>query len=648
MATNKGQEKRSSSTRLSTTTSTGNDEENEDFEDALESVPQSPPLDPSVDRLSLDRAIQEGDAALRMFFDNRFTEARDRMQPWADKSMYHALGYGTILYIQAVMTFDMADIETAIEAIKKSVIVCGKVRKKTSVISSITKLGSKVNYNEFTEEEIHAELCYAECLLIRAFLTFIQDENLISFVKGGLKIRECYKIFKDCHKILRKRNFDSDEHKVHFESGVCMGVGAFNLMISLLPSKIMKLLEFIGFSGKKSFGLSQLQRACELGIGLRSKLCALMLVAYHSLVTYILGLADGDIELATEVLQPCLNDHPKGALFLFFSGRLEEVKGNIEEAIRRFDESIDSQSEWRQFHHLCYWELMWCHCFKRDWLMSMKYAERLCRESRWSKATYTYQKAAFLSVCPDQSEETKKHLDYLFGDVPRLKQRIAGKSLPFEKFAVAKSQRYFQQGNYLILPALELIYVWNGFNIIGKNQKLLGEMLMDVEETITKIAEKQDSAESEKFYYDNYSLALLLKGVCLRHRDQLFQAEQCFQEVIANEKKIVNDYYLLPYTIVELAIIQLLQERFDEVKKNLDKVKKNYKGYYLESRLHFRIHAIRLQLNTLLNSEGDADNDESIDQTATNDVESWDDDNDLNPDQAFGEASEKSIPSTDL
>ena len=48
----------------------------------------------------------------------------------------------------------------------------------------------------FLTEEIHAELCYAECLMIRAFLTFIQDENLISFVKGGLKIRECYKVYK--------------------------------------------------------------------------------------------------------------------------------------------------------------------------------------------------------------------------------------------------------------------------------------------------------------------------------------------------------------------------------------------------------------------------------------------------------------------
>lgn len=48
----------------------------------------------------------------------------------------------------------------------------------------------------FIVEEIHAELCYAECLLLRALLSFVQDENLLSFVKGGLKIRECYKIYK--------------------------------------------------------------------------------------------------------------------------------------------------------------------------------------------------------------------------------------------------------------------------------------------------------------------------------------------------------------------------------------------------------------------------------------------------------------------
>lgn len=38
---------------------------------------------------------------------------------------------------------------------------------------------------------------------------------------------------------------------MHFESGVRMGVGTFNLMISLLPARVIRLLEFIGFSGNK-------------------------------------------------------------------------------------------------------------------------------------------------------------------------------------------------------------------------------------------------------------------------------------------------------------------------------------------------------------------------------------------------------------
>jgi len=46
--------------------------------------------------------------------------------------------------------------------------------------------------------------------------------------------------------------------------------------------------------------------------------------------------------------------------------------------------------------------------------MGMKYAEILCRESRWSKATYTYQKATFLMMC-EQTDESEAHLKFLMG-----------------------------------------------------------------------------------------------------------------------------------------------------------------------------------------------------------------------------------------
>ncbi|KAH3695480.1 hypothetical protein DPMN_082940 [Dreissena polymorpha] len=49
--------------------------------------------------------------------------------------------------------------------------------------------------------------------------------------------------------------------------------------------------------------------------------------------------------------------------------------------------------------------------------MGMKYAEILCKESRWSKATYTYQKAAFLMMCGDQTQESKDHLQFLMRHV---------------------------------------------------------------------------------------------------------------------------------------------------------------------------------------------------------------------------------------
>lgn len=56
---------------------------------------------------------------------------------------------------------------------------------------------------------------------------------------------------RECHNILTQRQWESESSRVHFESGVKMGLGTFNLMISLLPGRVIKLLEFIGFSGNK-------------------------------------------------------------------------------------------------------------------------------------------------------------------------------------------------------------------------------------------------------------------------------------------------------------------------------------------------------------------------------------------------------------
>lgn len=52
------------------------------------------------------------------------------------------------------------------------------------------------NYEQYTELEAHAELCSAEALLLKALLTFIEDETLTSLIKGGIKIRTCFNSYK--------------------------------------------------------------------------------------------------------------------------------------------------------------------------------------------------------------------------------------------------------------------------------------------------------------------------------------------------------------------------------------------------------------------------------------------------------------------
>ena len=73
-----------------------------------------------------------------------------------------------------------------------------------------------------------------------------------------------------------------------------------------------------------------------------------------------------------------------------------------------------------------------------------------------------------------------------FRSLPSWKQKIAGKSLPLEKFAVKKSERFLSQGNMLILPAIELMYVWNGFIVIGKNKPVVESYYRLIEKTIAQ------------------------------------------------------------------------------------------------------------------------------------------------------------------
>lgn len=141
----------------------------DEFEDALEDLHHHPIPQhrPSVESMDLATSIRDATAALDLFLNNRYGEAKAALKPWVTTSMYHALGYATVHYFQAIMTFEPNDIQEAIRWIKNSSQVASIFRRKQRMFQRILVRNP---YEFYSEEEAHAELCYAESVLERALL----------------------------------------------------------------------------------------------------------------------------------------------------------------------------------------------------------------------------------------------------------------------------------------------------------------------------------------------------------------------------------------------------------------------------------------------------------------------------------------------
>ncbi|XP_049316396.1 tetratricopeptide repeat protein 39B isoform X3 [Bactrocera dorsalis] len=566
------------------------DEEENEFFDA-----SSEPDDFKNFEMDLDSALEEAKLAICYLFNNKFDEARILLQPYAHVSIYHSMGNAVFIFLEAILTFEQRHIVRAGDELKKCLSVCQRYKHKNTFTQSIGRKFKKTNYTQLTDLEAHAELCYAEALLLRALLTFIEDETLTSLIRGGMKIRHCYSSYKECAQILVQRQWESEVSKVHFESGVRMGVGAFNLMISLLPSSVIKVLQVIGFSGNKTAGLADLKTGYHLS-GLRQVLCAMTLLGYHLIVCYVICHQEGDLELCHSILEEQLLLYPQGVWFLFFKGRLEFMKGNLDEAQYWYKKSWKSQNVWTQLHHLSFWELLWVNCLKLDWHEARLYGSYLVEQSKWSRTIYSYQQAAVMLMNDDLDDIGRQTVERLMQDAPKHKQRIAGKSLPMEKFICKKVARYFAQNRYLCLPAVELMFVWNTFKVLGKNYRLSDSICRLIELQMKQLAHRNDIYE-----LDNQALCLLLRGACYRQMKQPFLALQDLEACMNLESQVKEDTYLVAYACVESGLVHADEQNYDLAISTIEEAKKKYTGFSLESRLNFRIHAALMELKEKLN-----------------------------------------------
>lgn len=560
-------------------------EDVDEFEDANEE-----PLSTCTD---LQSAFEECEVAMRKFFNNDLAGAMNLMKHWESSSLYHSLGAAIFQFIPAMLSFDQLQITRTQAALKMAISLCNQHRRSYTFVETIGTIIKKPNYATYSDLEAHAELCYAEALLLQAAMTIMEGEDLTGLIKGTIKVKNCYNSYKECAKIIEKKQWDTPKSKMHFQSGVRLGIATFNLMISLLPPKIISLLEFVGFSGNQAYGLAELEAGSKEP-GLRSVLCDLTLLGYHLVICHFIG-SPNELRVCEQILQNQLKVYPESVWFLMFKGRLELMRGQFESAILTYDHAIRSQDKWLQFRHVAYWEIMWVNSLQVDWREAAGFANILVEESSWSKTIYSYSKAALLLQLDDVITASEKlQCNELLRNASYYKQRIAGKSLPMEKFVIKRCTRYQAQNGHLVLPAVELMCLWNMFHILAKNERQAQTVLRLIEQTREQI-EGRTCEWMGPYEADNRALVRFLHGSCLAAMNLPRLALDTFDSVFKLKSDIKEDTFLLPYTVTEMAMCYYQLGEKDRAVQMLLDARKKYSGYSLESRLHFRLHS-KLQM----------------------------------------------------
>ncbi|XP_023446783.2 tetratricopeptide repeat protein 39B-like [Dasypus novemcinctus] len=553
-----------------------NDEDK--FEDAYEIIPVATTM-------NLVCSLEECTTGLYLFLNNRFSDAINLIHPWSNNSTYHALLYSILMAVKAILTFDPHDIQIGMAAAKEALKTCNRFRRKSRIMT-LSRIVRKQGLKAVKEEELHAELCYAECLILKSSVSFIQDDTILGFLKSGINVGLSYQIYKDCQQVLLQTPHCQSKAYKHLVGGIKFGLGIFNLILSLVPPKSLKLLNVVGFGGDREVGLAFLHESASES-HINNILSVLTLLFYYNYIYIAFGIGKGYSSTIEGLFIIYLQKFPNCVILIFFHARFSMLKGCFELAQLKLQKCIFIQNEWKQVHHLCYWELMWCHIFLQEWKQVYHYANLLSQNSRWSKAIYTYSKAMILALLPsDFMKSVSEDMISLFLQVDSLRIKILGTSVPIEKFVAEKSKRYATtSGWFTAQPILEFIYAWSGFRVMSKRLDLISSWLSIIEKGQVLLQENPN----KEYGMDDTSLLNLLKGICLKHLGKYKRAETYFNCVIEKEKVLKYDHYLVPYSYYELGILHYLKGDYASAVKNLDNIK-NYKDYAMEARLHFRTH----------------------------------------------------------
>ncbi|XP_029650556.1 tetratricopeptide repeat protein 39C [Octopus sinensis] len=541
---------------------------------------------------------------IHMLLNNGFREAKLLFDSHKNESPLMHAGSTFVLFMQALMSFEEERIEEATKALQETEKKCDP---ESGVFKTLRrKFSKKKRHQEVqigSEDRMQRQIIIADSLLYQAVLTFTH-QDIPSYIKGGWLLRKAWKIYERLHRDITEMlsrhsqtklsqstdSISSNNSDVRLTSdstctdgndneltqdvlerllgAVNFGYGTFQLCVSMVPPKILKLIEFLGFEGDRTAGLAALNETSN-SKDMKAPLAILGLLWYHTVLRPFFAL-DG-IKISAGICDAELliknreKEFPRSSLFLFFKGRVHTLKRENELALSLYRQALTVAAGQREIELMCLYEIGWCNLMKLRWTECLYAFQRLRDESKWSKCYYSY----LLAVCHGSLGDVEDAQN-IFQDVPSL---VRSKNNQIESFASHRAEKMKSNQvtqEFCKLFTLELVFLWHALPTCTDDE--LRRMLT--------VCESQTDARI-------FHLKCLLEGTIHKELGDTELAIQYLEEALARCSGKKDDVHVAAFSLYELASIYITDEPAKSIQL-LQCIKEKYKDYHFENRLTVR------------------------------------------------------------
>ncbi|KAG0560035.1 hypothetical protein KC19_10G149300, partial [Ceratodon purpureus] len=277
-------------------------------------------------------------------------------------------------------------------------------------------------------------------------------------------------------------NIKEDQELASLRIGIEFGMGAFNLIVSLIPGQYHKTLELLGMPGDRARAIILLHRVSTTHHA-RAPLAALLLLHYHTVIMALLPPTKNHMESAASLLDNMEPIWKGGCIIRIMESRLARYEGNLQmssDFLSNHPLDMNLRGFNLRLRNLMLEEMGWCLMLQGHYEKAAMCFDSLFKETVWFKPFYCCLRSACLweSSDPGSRQEGARMLE----DISVLLSAKKGKMSPMELYANRLSTDYVTLALVPLHPALELIAVYNGFHQM--NQLRLEELMTQIDAEI--------------------------------------------------------------------------------------------------------------------------------------------------------------------